>query len=553
MKYCTIKLKLIFLLYLLTVPFLSYLQTDIYDSGGEPIPEQKSYDVIFYDLSLSVIPDNKWIEGEMVVTVKALEPFKDFVLHLDTTLSVKQVNFPELSNEQSILWHRDRGLIWIHANQEFNPGDVVTVKINYEGHPLSAATQERGTWSDGFFWKKTTDGKPWIGNVSVLNGADIWWPCKDHPADEPDSMSLRVSVPKGLVVAANGKLRSKIAKGDQIIYHWFISTPINNYAVTINIAPYRTIRQTFKSTSGDTFPFIFWVLPEHYEQGKKQFPLFIRDMEFFENLLGPYPFRADKYGIAETYYLGMETQSIIAYGHNYTSNEYGFDFLHFHELAHEWFANMVTAKDWKHWWVHEGFATYTEALYAEHLLGKDAYHKYVAKFIKNSKNQYPVVLSKPHVTARTGYIGDVYSKGAAILHTLRFLLKKEGMMRFLRKAAYPDSKLEKVVDGSHCRLVTTQDIENLAEQLYGKELDWFFDSYLLHADLPELIVKKKKKKLKLTWNVAGNTKFNMPVPIRFASTTKLVSMKSSRGKIKVKNHEYHIDPENWILKKLTTE
>jgi aminopeptidase N len=160
-------------------------------------------------------------------------------------------------------------------------------------------------------------------------------------------------------------------------YDWFISTPVNNYGVSVSIAPYRLIEEPYRSVTGETFPFQFWVLPEHYQEGLRVFPQFKRHMRFFEETLGPYPFRIDKYGVAESPYLGMEHQSIIAYGSDFTDNEAGFDGLHFHELSHEWWANMVTAADWKDWWLHESFGSYMEALYAEYLNGTQAYHEYI--------------------------------------------------------------------------------------------------------------------------------------------------------------------------------
>lgn len=463
------------------IPVEALIKNNIYDSGGEPISSQSKYDVSFYDLNLTVDPDKKWIGGTLEMYATTSEELDIIIIHLDTLLKISKVNIPTTDIEVAG-WNHQNGLIFIKPVTLMPVNTKFSVKISYSGNPLSVKDAKRRSWSDGFYFAKTPDGEPWVSNVSVLNGADIWFPCKDHPSDEPDSMAIIITVPKELVVASNGVLRGISDNENKTrTHHWFVDNPINNYAVTINIAPYKTIEETYTSVTGETFPFIFWAIPEDYELAKSQFPNFIKEMRYLEETLGPYPFRNEKYGIAETYYFGMETQSIIAYGSDFTLNKYGFDYLHFHELVHEWFANMVTAEDWKHWWIHESFATYLEPLYAEHLGGEPAYHNYMADIFARIKNKRPIVLSKPNVSAREGYHGDVYGKGAAVLHTLRYLIGKEKMLQLLRTMAYPDPALEKVTDGSQTRFSTTEEFVGFAEKQYGAELDWFFDAYLYHG------------------------------------------------------------------------
>jgi aminopeptidase N len=536
------------LLFLFFATFL-YAQRPIYDSGGPLIPEQARMDVHFYDLSLAVDIDKQWIEGSLAVTYTALEDHDKIILDLDTTFEVSQINWMKDGRETTTLWERQSGELHIYMGENLEKGREVTVNVYYAGHPLSVDNPKKYSWADGFFWAETPAGEPWVGNVSVLNGADIWWPCKDHPSDETDSMAMNITVDKGLTVAMNGRLRGITEHDDGTnTHHWFISTPVNNYAVTLNIAPYKTVQTTFKSVSGDTFPFIFYTIPEHYEQAKDHLKYFERDMAFLEKLLGPYPFRADKYGVAETYYLGMETQSIIAYGNDFRLNEYGFDFLHFHELAHEWFANLVTCRDWKDWWIHEGFGSYTESLYAEDLKGEETYHEYARGYLERAQNKKPVVLSKTgHVSAREGYHSDVYGKGAAILHSLRYLLGKEKMYEALRRMAYPDPAMEKVTDGSQCRLSDTDEFQQIAEKLHGQSLEWFFHNYLMYSQIPALKSSVNDRVLKLEWQIQSNVPFEMPVQVKVGGKLKTVKMKGGKGKIKVKEENYEMDPRGWIL------
>lgn len=527
--------------------------TAYYDSGGIPIKEQSAYDVNYYDLALAVQPDNYWIGGNLQMTATAVEEIEVIVLHLDTLLEVSKTEITT-SNEIEARWERKEGLLYIYPEAPISANSVFSVKISYSGNPLRVEDAARRSWADGFYFEKTPSGQPWVSNVSVLNGADIWFPCKDHPSDEPDSMAINITVDNDLVVASNGVLRSISENEDQTnTYHWFVSNPINNYAVSINIAPYETIEEEYTSITGETFPFIFWAIPEHVELAKAQFPNFIKDMRYLEELLGPYPFRAEKYGVAETFYFGMETQSIIAYGNDFTLNDYGFDGLHFHELVHEWFANMVTAEDWKHWWIHESFATYAEPLYAEYLGGEEAYRKYMSTIMSYIRNRAPIVLSQDHVSTREGYIGDVYGKGAAILHTLRFIIGKEKMLQLLRKMAYPDQALEKITDGSQTRFSNTDEFQMFAEEFHGSELDWFFDAYLFYAQLPHLIVTSSENLVSLEWKTESEHAFILSVPVEVNGEDRIIEMSDGKASFETNGMNYEIDPQNLILKKMVMD
>ncbi len=524
-----------------------------YDSGGIPLKEQSAYDVNYYDLNLAVDPEHSWIGGSLQMTATVLQDLEVVVLHLDTLLKVSKAEI-EVPYQEETRWERNEGLVYIYLNEPVPANGTLRVKINYSGNPLTVKDAKRRTWSDGFYFEKTPDGHPWVGNVSVLNGADIWWPCKDHPSDEADSMAINITVPNELVVATNGKLRNITENEDDTkTWHWFVSTPVNNYAVSINIAPYKTIETEYISIAGDKFPFIFWVIPEHFEQAQDHFQYLLQDMKFFEEYLGPYPFRADKYGVAETFYFGMETQSIIAYGSDFTLNEYGFDYLHAHELAHEWFANMVTAEDWKHWWIHESFATYMEPLYAEYLGGEEAYHRYMKDVMSRIQNKAPIVLSQDHVSAREGYIGDVYSKGATVLHTLRYMMGKEKILQALRKMAYPDPAMEGITDGSHTRLSNSGEFQKIAEDHYGKNLDWFFDAYLHYAQLPRLLVSRIENRVDLQWESPSAYPFILSVPVEVDGESMIVEMDNGTGSFETGGLDYKIDPEGLILMEIITE
>jgi len=391
-----------------------------------------------------------------------------------------------------------------------------------------------------------------------MDGADVWWPCKDHPSDEPDSMALHITVPEPLIVATNGRLQNvkKNSDGTQT-FNWLISLPFNNYSVALNIAPYRTIEGEFKSMTGESVPITLWVLPEDYEKGQQLFPQITKDLNFFEKYLGPYPFRAEKVGVAQTPHLGMEHSTVTAYGANFQNNAYGFDGLLFHELGHDWWANLVTASDWRDFWLHEGFQTYMDALYAGALQGDAGYERYMAAQRQGIRNRQAVAPREArsamqiYMTA-PDYVnsdGDIYGKGALILHTLRYLIGDDAFFKSLRRMAYPDPKMESVKDGRQFRFATTDDFRHIAEEASGMKLDWFFEVYLRQPALPRLITETRGNAMVLRWDAPAGLSFPMPVEVQVGGQTRRVEMNQAEATIAFEAGQAPVvDPKNRILK-----
>ncbi|MBT8400110.1 MAG: M1 family metallopeptidase [Rhodothermia bacterium] len=526
------------------------------DSGGPLMPEQAAYDVTYYDLELEVNPAAKTIEGGLLVHADIVHPTEVLVLHLDSLLEVREVHLEGEDGrwDDARFGHAD-ALLRIDLVMTRQPGDRVKAKVHYGGAPRVAP---RAPWVGGFVWDETADGSPWIATAVQGDGADVWWPCKDHPSDEPDSMAISVTVPQPLVVASNGKLRGVAEREDgKRTFNWFVSTPINNYGVAINIAPYRTIESLYTSTAGQTVPVTFWVTPENYEKGQALFPEFLEHLAFYERLLGPYPFRADKYGVAETPHLGMEHQTIIAYGHDYSKNDWGFDWLHHHELGHEWWGNLVTALDWRDFWIHEGFCSYMQALYAEELHGRDAYHASMDGGRANIRNRQPVAPRESRTEGQMyllapDYVesdGDIYNKGRWVLHTLRYLIGEEAFFRSLRRMAYPNPEMEQVTDGSHTRFATTDDFKYIAERESGVELDWFFEMYLRQPHLPRLMSEPVEGGMRVWWETPDNMPFPMPVEVSANGEVRRVNVSREPVQLPIAEAagDVALDPKNWIL------
>jgi aminopeptidase N len=526
-------------------------QARYYDSGGPLTAEQAAYDVLFYDLALAVDPTDSTIDGSLTAVVRVLTSLDHLVFDLDTLLTVGAVH-QELAEagEAALEFEHRGGRVWIQLDETPEAGDILRVRLSYGGAPRIAPSPP---WSGGFTWSQTPSGAPWVATTVQQEGPDLWWPSKDHPSDKPDSMALHITVPQPLVVATNGRLLGVDSTGQDATYHSFVSTPISSYNVALNIAPYSRIAETFHSVSGDTFPVIFWVLPEHEAAGRRLLPEILEHMRFFESVAGPYPFRADKYGVAETPHLGMEHQTIIAYGAGFdnaamTGADWGFDALHHHELSHEWWGNLVTNADWNDMWIHEGFGSYMQPLYLEQIQGESAARAYLASVLPRIGNR-AAVAPRESRTAKQIYGNDIYFKGAWVLHTLRYLVGDEGFMHMLRRMAYPDPALELVSDGSHTRITTTDDVLRLMEETTGTELGWFFEVYLRQPKLPRLITRVTSGRLELEWQVPDGLPFPMPVDVRIDGTTHRVTMEQGRGSIALPDGaEVDVDPLNWILR-----
>jgi aminopeptidase N len=527
------------------------------DSGGPLTPEQAAYDVTAYDLDIAVAPREQSIKGTLTARARIVHPTDWFVLDLDAPLTVTAVSAPGRAGAASPLrFERRGGKIWIEFPLTKQPGEAVEVRVDYHGKPRVAP---RPPWVGGFVWSKTPSGQDWVSTAVQMDGADVWWPCKDHPSDKADTFTLHITVPSDLVAASNGRLTGVVKNNDGTsTYNWRLSSPISNYNIALNIAPYRTIEGTYRSVTGESVPATFWVLPEHYEQGQKLFVELFEMLAFLEKHLGPYPFRADKIGVAETSHLGMEHQTIIAYGNEFRPSDIGFDWLLFHELGHEWWANLVTASDWRDFWIHEGFQSYMDALYRGEKRGPAAYHQHIASMRSQLGNRQPVAPREARSTTQMYFVapdyvnsdGDIYSKGAAVLHTLRYVVGDKAFFQALRRMAYPTPELERVKDGRQVRFVTTDDFRRIAEEASGMKLDWFFEVYLRQPHLPRLVSEVKGDALTLRWEAPDNLPFPMPVTVKLGEETRRVEVSTTApATVPLGGRQFVVDPENWLLKK----
>lgn len=520
------------------------------DSGGPLTREQSAYDVLFYRLNIAIDTTSRSIAGTTLTRALATDTLSTLVLDLDTTFVVGSAVWKGRTHHDSPLQVTRKGKkIWIQLPFTLQKMDTISIETSYSGIPKVAINPP---WDEGFVWKRARTGELWVGVACEEEGGDVWWPCKDHPSDEPDSIALNFTVPSSLVCISNGKLLATTDnKNGSTTYQWYVGQTINNYNVTFYLGPYQRIPVDYTGVSGAPIPSEYWFLPYNVDSVKNIMPAWKNEMRFLEETCGPYPFRAEKYCIVDAPYAGMEHQSAVAYGvyggQHFSPNwqGYGFDYIHLHEMAHEWWGNLVTAKDWSDIWIHEGFATYMEALYVEKQSGPARYRSYMARMNKNISRP---IAPNQSVTAGTAFLANVYHGGAWVLHTLRYYVGDSTFFRLLRRWTYPDPAMENLTNGKQCRLATTDEFRQIAEQISGKSLDWFFAVYLRQAGLPQLTVGRKDTNLTLRWTVPNNISFPMPVEVRVGSNRFTVDMSSGTGTFSAPNGVTPtIDPDARIL------
>ena len=528
------------------------------DTGGPLMFEQAVFDVQNYDVTVSADPKTRSITGTTVMTAKTVIPTNVIVLDLDTPYTISSLT----ESGRNARYERREGKIWIWFPMTKQVGEEIKTSISYNGTPRIAPNPP---WIGGFIWSKTKSGDDWISVALQNDGADLLFPCKDHPSDKPATAAMHITVPDPLVATGPGKLEGvKKNAGGTSTYNWRMTNPIANYSIVFNAAPYKTIEDTYKSIAGDALSIVFYVLPEDYEKGPSLVAEQKKYLAYYEKYLGPYPFRTQKVGIVETPHLGMEHSTNIAYGNQFRFNKDGTDWLLLHEFGHEYWANLVTCSDWRDFWLHEGFQSYMDTLYQEYLHGKPAYLSAMKNRLRGLKNKQPVAPREPKIAYQVYYDapdytdsdGDIYGKGALILHSLRYLIGDEAFFKALHHMAYPTKEMETYTDGRQERLVNTDDFLTIAEQDSGMKLDWFFEVYLRQPKLPKLTVDMVEGKTKnggewvvnLRWETPNNMPFSMPVDIVANGKTHRVEMNDGKGSFSSLGPAPVVDPDGWVLK-----
>ncbi len=504
-------------------------QTQI--SGGPRPAEQTAVTFDHADLSFEVLPKQRRIQGDAVLSFTARAPLTRLVIDLDRNLPVSAIAIDGAALPKGG-WSNPEGQLTITLPRPLAAGDKVRARITYGGTPHVAVN---APWDDGIVWSTTPDGQPWIATTTEGYGCDLLWPCLDFPAGEPTSVDLHIIVPAGLKAPSNGRLVGVETLADgRARWNWHARQP-NTYAISLAVGPYEEITGTYRSRYGNEIPLHYWHLPGKAAEARALFAEFAPTLDFFEQVIGPYPFADEKMGVVETPHMGMEHQTINAYGNGYAKAPEGFDWLLQHEFSHEWFANQMTAANWDDYWLHEGFAQYMQPLYGQWREG-DARYAVMMEVQRNRiVNAAPVVRDKllteeeVYEPSKGGAGGDIYFKGAWTLHTLRWMIGDEAFFRATRRLVYgrPDPK----PGNFKPRYASTREFERIVREEAGLDLSWFFDAYLRRAALPELVETREGDLLRLEWRAGGP--FPMPVKVKIGERIERVAMDGGRGTVTV--------------------
>jgi aminopeptidase N len=421
-------------------------------------------------------------------------------LDLFANLSVDRITL----GTTPLAYERELNAVFIDFPEPLRQGREYTIDFHYSGTP-----SQQGRFG-GFVFQTDPSGRQWIFTACEGQGSSLWWPSKDQWRDEPDDgMEISIAIPSRLTDVSNGRLVGKTDLGDGYTrWDWRVHYPINSYNVSLNVTDYVRFSDRVGNLDLD-----FYVTPENLEKAKVQFAQAAPMLEAFQKYFGAYPFPKDGYKLIEVPYSGMEHQSAVTYGNRF-ANGYlerdwtgvgispKFDFIIIHESGHEWFGNAISAADVSDMWIHEGWTTYLENLYVEHMFGYDDAIKYVNGYKSKVRNQQPIITTRGiHRTPSQ----DMYFKGALFLNTLRHVVNDD--LRWWRM-------LRDLFQQFRYRNILTEDLITFFNRRTGRNLTPIFDQYLRRAELPtlELTFDEAAGTVAFRWN-ADVPGFAMPIRV----------------------------------------
>ncbi|UKB81601.1 M1 family metallopeptidase [Chryseobacterium sp. MEBOG07] len=462
------------------------------------------WDVKKYDLSVEPDFEQKSIKGNNTISFEIIKDVTNPVFQIDLQQPMKA---DKIEGSLPIVNYKQEGdFILITTNKKFKKGEKYTINVLYSGKPTIA---KNAPWDGGWVFTKDRNGNPWISVADEGIGASIWLPTKDIWSDEPDNgIVMNIITPSNLVGVGNGRLTNQKTEGNKTTYTWEVKNPINAYSIIPNIGKYVNFKDTYDGEKGK-LDLDYWVLDYNLDKAKKQFQQVKPMLSAFEYWFGPYPFYEDSYKLVDSPYLGMEHQSNVAYGNGYQNGYRGkdlsgtgvgmkWDYIIIHESGHEWFANNITAKDQADMWIHESFTMYSEVLFTEKYLDKKSAETYIIGIRNTINNDIPII---GHYGVRNEGSGDMYPKGANMLHTIRQVINNDEKFRQILRGLNQDF---------YHQTVTTQQIEKYISSKSGIDFSTVFDQYLRTIKIPTLEYTQNGDTLKFRY--ADGVK-NLKLPI----------------------------------------
>ena len=511
---------------------------------GELLPERICYDVQRYDLNINIDVKKKALSGYVDFKAIAVNDFTALQIDLASSMYLDSVIY----KDRPLTTNRTEDAVLVDFPL-IDQGDSFAFRVYYHGVPQEA---KNPPWDGGFVWRKDEMGRDYVSVACEGDGCGLWWPLKDHISDEPDNgASMTFTVPEDLYCVSNGRLisTSENPENKTKTYTWEVLSPINNYNISVQLGNYVLLQDTVYRDNGSLETMNHYVLDYHKDVASTVFPQARQVIRFFEKYYGDYQFWNDGYKLVEVSYLGMEHQSAVTYGNvwnnwggdhrSWTKDYYGIiDGLLFHETAHEWWGNSITATDPAHVWIHEGMATYSESVFIEDQLGYNVMIDFMLRKRNGIRNKLPIVGPE---NQNYWAFGDSYNKGAWALHTLRHLIDNDILWwDILKSFAVNNAKSN----------VNTEDFQRHVEEKYGSSMSYFFKQYFYDNKIPLLEYYQDKGKLYFTWKNVHES-FVMPLDIEVNGVEKRITPKSSRvNSISIKDFSViHIRDWEFLIEK----
>ncbi|MFD2937293.1 M1 family aminopeptidase [Spirosoma flavum] len=520
-------------------------------------PGDASIDVTYYGLDLHLTTAPAGLKGAATITLKSTTAtLSSFFLDLNSTTATTgeglRVDSVKVGNQKLSFQHAQNKLT-ITPAQALANGQALTLTVFYQGVPNGAAN---GSFK---FDKHENTSDPVIWNLSEPYGASDWFPCRDTPADKADSSSVRITAPEQLISVSNGTLVSTTTNSDHTrTYLWRNSYPIAQYLISIAVSNYAQYDTPFPY-GNQTMPVTHYIYPENLAQVQTSLSLTPKMLQLFTNRFGPYPFLREKYGHAQfaNNNGGMEHQTISSMDLSSLTPT-----VIAHELAHQWFGDKITCRDWQNIWLNEGFASYAEAVYIESVSGQTGYQSYMNSFMTSARNARGSIYVQDISNFNNIFNGSrTYAKGATVLHMLRGVVGDSAFFNILRTyAATPTLAYKTAV---------TEDFQTVAQQVSGKDLAYFFKQWIYGEGYPTYkatvspgnVANTITVRLEQNNTTASNpTSFTMPVQLQVKSATgdTTVTVFNDRADqtftlpTRGVFSGLVIDPNNWILKTVST-
>ncbi|MFQ5498740.1 MAG: M1 family aminopeptidase [Candidatus Zixiibacteriota bacterium] len=504
---------------------------------------QASYDMQFYDIRIRIDDTTEIIYGHIGFVARATESGVNQIdIDLHSSMTVDSV----VASSGQLVFSRNGDVVTLSLDQLYNLGDQFAFDFYYHGHPVEGGFQA--------FAFDLRYGKKVISTLSEPYFARTWWPCKDRMDDKADSFNIAIEMDTSFYVASNGTLDSIVhVSANTNKFYYSVRYPMVTYLFSIAASDYTVWQDEWVYNGGaDTMPIVNAVYPDRYAYSLTKFDITPNALTVLSDLFGEYPFASEKYGHANFEWGGaMEHQTMTSA----TGSNFGFSQdVVVHEMAHQWWGDMITCESWSHIWLNEGWASYAEALYRQAMGTWADYHSHMAAMDYSGGG---TIYVQDTTSVWNIFSLRSYDKGAWVLHMLRGLLGDS--LFWVGVHAYYNSSHQHAA-------ATTEDFRDVFEAATGMELDWFFQDWIYgtfrpnyHWSIWEEPSDSGGYDLFLRVNQVQTTDplvFRMPVEFYFkwadGSDDTLALPLDERARLFKFNFvsqldQIRLDPSNWVL------